>query len=203
MAWIIDYPIVLERMHRMGLRCLYYNSGAFGFTTGAGARTVGWLIGEDASIRAEARSLAMVVTPPTVDRLAELAVEAWTTLWPGPVWITPRSHWAYELDFGSRPWLPEALERLGLDPGMLLGRNNGSAIELRADEGDAARFFIRRLLEMLQGSDFQLTFPDRPAVATIHHHQQIWWSAAEAPGARALRDLAGGEAYGEAGTMTG
>ena len=91
----------------------------------------------------------------------------------------PRSHWAYELDFGSDAWMPHALRRLDIDPAQLSGRTNAAAIEFLPEESDRARAIRRDLLTQLAGSDFSLAFPSHPVIATLHHHKQIWWMSTD------------------------
>jgi hypothetical protein len=35
------------------------------------------------------------------------------------------------------------------------------------------------LLGRLLGSDFMLAWPGRPAVCTVHHHKQLWWTTTD------------------------
>jgi len=88
--------------------------------------------------------------------------------------VMPRSHWAYELDFGSDAWMPESLRRFDIDPAQLSERTNAAAIEFSPEESDRAAHFLRDLLTHLAGSDFSLAFPSHPVIATLHHHKQIW-----------------------------
>jgi hypothetical protein len=101
----------------------------------------------------------------------------------------PASHWAYELDFGSREWMPALLEAIGVDPGLLQHRTTAAAIEFAPEESPALVHFVVRLLEMLQGSDFALAFPHRRVVCTLHHHKQLWWTSAEDAVSDALEAL--------------
>jgi hypothetical protein len=176
LPWIIDYQIVLEQMRQQRLKCLYYNSGAFGFPPDAPVHTIGWIGPRDETIRPAALPFTRQVAAPHEENLASLARRAWGQLLPGRAWIMPMSHWAYELDYGSREWMPQLIESVDLDPGMLEGRNNGAAIEFSPEEGQAFDDFVRRLLEMLLGSDFMLAFPGRPVLCTVHHHKQLWWT---------------------------
>ena len=105
MPMIVDYPIVLERMEREGFRCLYHNSGAFGFLDESGSGSVGWIGAADATLKPAVRMLARMVAGPVEENLAALAVRAWEDHLSGPVWVMPKSHWAYELEFGSREWM--------------------------------------------------------------------------------------------------
>jgi hypothetical protein len=189
--WIVDYTRVLEEMRQQGLRSLYYNSGAFGFPDGAEAKPVGWIGPDDPTLRPEARGLALPVPPPYEQNLARLLVRAWRDLLPGAVWIMPRSHWAYELDFGSRDWMPALLEHAGIDQGLLAGRTNAAAIEFTPTETGPFAHLVEGLLRMLLGSDFALAFPGRPVTCTLHHHKQIWWSSSDPQIVLAMRQLAG------------
>ena len=179
MPWIIDYQIVLEQMRQQKLKCLYYNSGAFGFPADVAVRTVGWVGPADETIRPAAMPFTRQVAPPFEENLAAAARRAWEELLPGRAWVLPMSHWAYELDYGSREWMPQLIESVEMDPGMLEGRNNGAAIEFSPEEGEHFEEFVRRLLEMLLGSDFMLAFPGRAALCTVHHHKQLWWTTPE------------------------
>jgi hypothetical protein len=178
--WIIDYPIVLDQMRATGLRSLYYNGGAFGFGADRPTRSLGWIGPPDDTIRAEARPLLRQIPEPFEQNLASLLVRAWTEILPGRIWIMPGTSWSYELDFGSRQWLPPLLERIGIDPGLLQSRTNASAIEFSPDQQDRLASFVTRLLEMLQGSDFYFAFPGTRTVGMLHHHKQIWWTSADA-----------------------
>jgi hypothetical protein len=177
--WIIDYPIVLEHMRSMKMRSLYYNSGAFGFAQDEPTRSIGWIGPEDPTIRTEARVLVRQVAAPYEQNLAEQLLKAWRQILPGRIWVMPASHWAFELDFGSKEWMPPLLEAIGVDPGLLLHRTTAAAIEFTPEESPALAHLAARLLEMLQGSDFALAFPHRRVVCTLHHHKQLWWTSAE------------------------
>jgi hypothetical protein len=177
--WIIDYPIVLEHMREMKMRSLYYNSGAFGFGADVPTRTIGWIGPPDSSIKDAALAYVRRVPEPYEQNLSDLLVRAWQEILPGRLWVMPKSHWAYELDFGSRDWMPALLEHTGIDPGMLHGRTNAAAIEFAPDETGRLRHLARLLLEMLTGSDFAIAFPHRRVVCTLHSHKQLWWSSAE------------------------
>jgi len=180
MPWIIDYQLVLEQMREQRFKCLYYNSGAFGFPPDVQTQSVGWIGPPDDSIKPAARAMARPVPPPYESNLSELAARAWRELLPGRVWALPKSHWAYELDFSSRDWMPALLENIDLDPGMLAGRNNAAAIEFAPHEDRRFQYFIERLLQMLLGSDFLLVFPQRGTICTIHSHKQLWWTTSDA-----------------------
>ena len=163
-------------MRRRGYVSLYHNSGAFGFPPSVPTRSVGWVGPPDATIRPAAFPLVRHVPPPFERNLSELAAVAWQEHLPGPAWVQPRSHWAYELDFGSREWMPTALTSIGVDPTALASRNDGSAVAFSEGERDAFMRFVEALLANLLGSDFALAFPGHPVVCTVHHHKQLWWT---------------------------
>jgi hypothetical protein len=179
MPWIIDYQLVQEQMRRQHLKSLYYNSGAFGFSDPAAVKVIGWIGPPDSTLKPAAAALARPVLPPYEQNLARHLTELWRDHLPGKAWVMPMSHWAYELDFGSREWLPSALERLDLDPGHLQDRANGAALEFAPEESERFSFFAERLLEMLSQSDFMIAFPDRPVLCTVHHHKQLWWTTTD------------------------
>jgi hypothetical protein len=174
---IIDYEIVLQRLTAEGLKCHYPNGGAFGFDGGAEVR--GWIGPADETIKPAARELARRVDEPYEANLAAAAVRAWQQYLPGDVWVMPAAHWAFELNDGSRGWLPEAVEKLGLDSRLLKDRNSAAAIEFSSAETVALQDFAQRLLERLAQSDFTLAFAGRKTVCTVHHHKQLWWVTAD------------------------
>jgi len=176
---VIDYSLVTDAMRRGGFVSLYHNSGAFGFPEGTTTRSVGWVGPPDVSIRTAARPFVRHVPPPFERNLAELTAVTWLTHLHGPVWVLPKSHWAYELDFGSREWMPAALTSIGIEPATLEPRNDGSAIEFEPGERESFVHFVEALLTGLLGSDFALAFPGRPVMATIHHHKQVWWTSSD------------------------
>ncbi len=180
MPRVIDYPLVLENLTGAGLRCLYFNSGAFGFASGVETTSVGWVGPADETIRPAARPLARPVAEPYPATLAGLLVRAWAELLAGEVWVMPKAHWAYELDFGNKAWLPDALRSVGVDPADLIRRNNGAAVAFTADEAGAAGSLVEQLLRQLAGSDFAAAWPGRRVACTIHSHQQIWWTTDDA-----------------------
>lgn len=175
MPRLIDYPTTLETLQRQGLKSLYYNSGAFGFQ--GSVSYVGWIGPEDATLRPQIAPLATQVPPPYPPALTALCLEAWERYLAGVVWVMPMSHWPYELDFGSRDWMPAAVRALGLDPDRLQELTTGNAIEFMPGEGEPFAGFLRALLENLRMSDFMLAFPGRPVLCTVHHHQQLWWAS--------------------------
>lgn len=175
MPWIIDYPTVQEQMREMRFKSLYYNSGAFGFPPDVETEIVGWMGEDDPTLRDSARSLTRKIPEPYVDTMVKLLTRLWMEDLPGRAWVLPMSHWSYELDHGSKDWLPAVLEHIGIDPGLLINRTNGAAIEFAADETEPFQLLITRLLEMLQSSDFAIAFPKHPVLITLHHHKQLWW----------------------------
>jgi hypothetical protein len=177
---LIEYEQLVSRMSALGMRSLYYNSGAFGPVDSAAMKFVGWIGPDDPSIRPEALAAARRVPPPYEPALAKLAARAWCELFPGPAWIMPKSHWAYELDFGSKQWMPAALARLGIDSENLAPRTTAPAIQFKPSESDLLQQFVQTLLENLRGSDFALAFPNHPTLCTIHHHKQLWWVTTDA-----------------------
>lgn len=180
MPWIIDYEMVLDQMRRQRMKSLYPNSGAFGFLDTASVRQRGWLGPPDVTLRPEAVQAARQVIEPHESNLAKLLVQAWRDVIGGKVWIMPMSHWAYELDYGSREWMPAVLEHAGLDPGLLETRSDAAAIEFSLTEAGHVQHLVQRLIEMLFGSDFAVAFPGTPLLCTIDHHQQVWWSSTDA-----------------------
>jgi hypothetical protein len=192
MPTIVDYPQVLQRMEAEGFRSLYHNSGAFGFGRVVDLRYTGWVGPPDGSIRAEARPFLRQFGPPYGATLSRAAGEVWTGHLPGAIWVMPMSHWSYELDFGSREWMPAALGAAGVNGEELVTRANGAALEFAAQERGGFEALVAQLLTNLRASDFMLAFPGRAALCTVHHHKQLWWQTTDA----ALHDRL--MTYGEA-----
>lgn len=190
MPRLIEYSEVLQTMQRLGLVSLYYNSGAFGFERDISVEIVGWIGPRDPSIRESMLPLTVSVAPPDARTLAKLVAMAWHALFPGEIWITPKSHWAYELDFGNANWLPGALASIGIDSKILQPQTQAPAIAFARDELNLFQSFTTALLTNLDGSDFQASFPHHQAVATLHHHKQIWWQTPIPILADRLRELA-------------
>jgi hypothetical protein len=193
MPRIIDYPRVVEQMTVDGRVSLYPNSGAFGFAPGVVSRAVGW-VGEDddPSIRPEARGLIRPVAAPYETTLAAMAARAWRDLLAGDVWVLPKSHWAYELQFGSYEWMPGLLREVGVDARVLEARHDGTALAFDAGETAAFERLVAGLLRRLLGSDFMLAWPGRPALCTVHHHKQLWWTTTAEPVYAGLERIARG-----------
>lgn len=186
MPQIIPYETVLAVMTGRGFRCNYYNGGAFGFTGPAAAdvRYVGWVGPEDPTLRPAAALAARQVPPPFEENLATLLARACGADGVlgdrGRAWVMPMSHWAFELDYGSRDWMPGALADVGIDPTALEGLTNAAAIEFDLPaEVEPLRRFVRSLLTNLQASDFMLAFTDHPVLCTLHHHKQLWWTTTD------------------------
>ncbi|HEX5244014.1 MAG TPA: hypothetical protein VFW23_12185 [Tepidisphaeraceae bacterium] len=179
MPQIVDYPVVLDRMTALSMKCLYYNSGAFGPADHSATKIIGWIGGEDPTIRPDARAVAKIVQPPIEKNLAQLVESAWKTIVRGPIWFMPKSHWAFELDFGNHAWLSPALEAAQVDWKALAPRTNASAVEFGVNESDAASALLQAILTHLVGSDFALAWPSWPVACTIHHHKQLWWTTSD------------------------
>jgi hypothetical protein len=180
MPTIVDYAKVLDQTQSQGLRSLYHNSGAFGFPRGADVKYAGWIGPPDETIRPEARSLVQQIDPPYVPNLVNRLIGLWQAHLPGVIWFTPMSHWSFELDHGSKTWMPGLLREIKIDPAPLTHLNNAPAIEFGDNEADLVGTVATGLLENLKSSDFAILFPDRPAIATLHHHQQLWWTTTDA-----------------------
>lgn len=175
MPSIIDYQHVLAQMTAQRLVCHYFNSGAFGFPRGVTLHVQAWIGPDDPTIRPEARSFVRPVPPPYESTLATLASRFWQDHLQAPAWIMPMSHWAFELEHGSRDWLPPLLRAIGVDPDALRSRNNAAAIELQPSETAAFEHLVSGLLTHLAASDFTIAFPHQPLLCTLHHHKQLWW----------------------------
>ncbi|CAN5702487.1 hypothetical protein BH09PLA1_BH09PLA1_27070 [soil metagenome] len=190
MPRIVAYEQVLARLNAQGMKCLYFNGGAFGFETSADVLACGWIGPADASIRDEVMSLTRSVSPPYAQNLSQMLHRAWLEFLPGEIWVMPASHWAYELDFGNAGWLHDALREIGVDAADLQSRTNAAAIEFALSEASLARTFIGQLLERLSDSDFVIAFPGRATLCSVHHHQQLWWQTTDASLAGQLADVA-------------
>jgi hypothetical protein len=191
-AEIVDYDTVLQTLLGQGLKTLYYNSGSFGFPPGVATQTVAWIGPPDPTIRPEALSFTRQIGPPYTENLTRLALRAWGDLLPGVLWAMPRSHWAYELDFGSKDWMPPALAACGVNAAELAPLTTGAAIEFNWGNSGQFASFLKALLDNLSGSsDFQLVWPGKPVVCTVHHHKQLWWTTSDDATNQALTELPG------------
>lgn len=187
MPRVIDYDEVLRSLTGRRLVSLYYNSGAFGFDRSAAVQHAGWILREDPTIRPAARELARLVAgdEQTLATMAARLVDQ-------AVWVMPKSHWAYELDFGSSAWLPAALGAIGIDADTLIRRHDGSAIEFSTAEKTTFESFTGALLKNLAGSDFMFVTADARTICTIHHHKQLWWSSVDEDVITRVRQAPGG-----------
>ncbi|MDB5325511.1 MAG: hypothetical protein JWM57_1080 [Phycisphaerales bacterium] len=186
MARIVDYADVLRQVEILGLRCVYYNTGALGFPAGETPHIAGWLGPDDPTIRPEMAANSVRVPLPYPKNLAEKLGNVWPAVIDGEAWLMPKSHWAFELDHGNGPWLAPALRAVGIDPEMLRPRTTGDAIAFTPGE-DGLSGLVETLLQNLNTSDFSVLFPRHRLLLTIHHHQQLWWQAAEQETAQKLQ----------------
>lgn len=162
-----------------GMVCNYFNSGAFGFPRGTTVEILGWIGKADGTIRPEMLARVREVRTPIETTLAMAAAEVWQTEFRGTAWIMPASHWAYELDFGSKDWMPDALKEIGVDSASLSPRTNAAAIEFEEGEQDGFSKLLTSLLTHLAASDFTVAFPGRAVLCTVHHHKQLWWQTSD------------------------
>ena len=188
MPRVVEYQAVERQMAAQRFVSLYPNSGAFGYPRDIPTHSVGWITGDDPTIRPAARELTISVAG--VPQLVQLASDTWQDRFPGDAWIMPKAHWAYELDFGSGQWMPDLLRSVGVDAGQLGLRHDGSALAFESADADAFARVLQGLLENLLGSDFQLVFPNHDLVCTIHHHRQLWWTSPNADLIASLRLMA-------------
>src|SRR5881227_421632 len=109
MPYLLDYKIATRQLTGGGFVSLYHNSGAFGFPPAANVHTIGWTGGEDSTIRPEMAPMIRRVAQPYAGTMARLAQHAWTTHLAGECWLSPKSHWHYEMHYGNRRLLEELL----------------------------------------------------------------------------------------------
>ena len=185
MPRIVDYAEVLQSLTERGLVSLYFNSGAFGFDRGVPVQHAGWILREDATIRPAARELARLITGDE----STLATMAARVIDRQGVWLMPKSHWAYELDFGSSAWLPGALEAIGVDAASLIKRHDGTAIEFLPVERAGFESLVTALLQHLAGSDFMFVTANARTICTVHHHKQLWWTSPDADVIEAVKAM--------------
>ena len=174
MPRIVDYPQVYATLTAQGLICRYHNSGAFGLPGSPAIR--GWIGLPDPTIRPELQPSTRQFAPPSEHNLAASLRSTWEAHLQPHAWAMPMSHWGYELEYGSKFWMPDLLQSLGIDPKPLRGLNNAAAVEFAAGEGDGLQQFVLTALQNLGGSDFMLAFPPYQALCMIHHHKQLWWT---------------------------
>jgi hypothetical protein len=176
---VIEYAIALQQLQQQGLVCNYFNGGAFGFPRGLDVHVLGWIAADDPTIRPQMRPHIRQIPAPAEANMSQAAVRSWQNEFPRVAWIMPLSHWAFELDFGSKSWLPALIESTGIDPKVLAGRSDASPVSFSPDEAPHLGNFLQTLLENLAASDFMLAFPPHPLLCTIHHHKQLWWVSPE------------------------
>lgn len=164
MRRIVPYGEALSSLNAAGLRAAYPRGGALAFVEPRGQIVEGWLTGEDAALRPEARAWARVVGD--VDALAR-GVRARHEAFACAAWLMPKAHWAHELS--AHRWIE------GVLPGVevLRGVADASAVELA--DGEEVERVARALLNGLDGSDFTLAWAERAAFCTLHHRKQVWW----------------------------
>jgi hypothetical protein len=179
MPRIIDYATVVELLTREGFKSLYFNSGAFGFAAGVETISRGWIGEPDRSIREAAIPMIRQVGEPVVPRLVSGLMQVWRQDLPGAVWVMPKSHWAFEFEFGSRDWMPTAMDRIGVDWRQLAPLNISPAIEFQSSDAGPFEYFAGELLTHLAQSDFQLIFPGLRTICTVHSRKQLWWTTAD------------------------
>src|ERR1051325_9035643 len=112
-------------------------------------RITGWTAGEDPTIRPELRSSIHAFAPGATEKMAASASAAWSNYLPGPAWIMPLSHWAFELDFGSKAWLPTLLKSVHVEPYPLADRTDASPLEFQPGEQADLTRFLQTLLDQL------------------------------------------------------
>lgn len=178
MAEVVDYGRVQAELGGKGLRCLYHNSGSWGFGDPTKVRAVGWILADDVTLRPGAREVARVLDG--IDELVTGVMSTWERVG-GDLWLLPGSHWAYELDFGT-PAMEAVLHRWGVKGAEgLVGRNDGSAVRFGLSGGvdgvdeAAAAGILKELLGCGTTSDYQIVFPSLPLTGIAHHHVQVWW----------------------------
>ena len=175
MPAIVEYELVTLRLTGDGFQCNYPNGGSFRFAPAIRTEVRGWITHPDPTIRPEMQPSIRLIPPPSEHNLAALAARTWCDLLPGPAWIMPAAHWSFELEHGDRQWLPALLKSIAINSADLSPRTNAAAIEFTPADAPLFEQFLAGLFYALTGSDFTLAFPGRPAIATIHHHKQLWW----------------------------
>jgi hypothetical protein len=176
---VIDYPAVLQQMTERGFRCNYPNGGSFSFGPDARIHTRAWIGPPDPTIRPKFAQLVQMIQAPYEVNLAQALVRTWKETMPGRLWVMPMSHWHFELNFGSREWLPSLLEDIGVDSAALVHRSDASALEFTPEQPEPLERLIRGLLENLVSSDFMIVFCESPVLCALHHHKQLWWTTTE------------------------
>jgi len=170
------------------MKPLYYNSGTFGFVETSDETYVGWIGQEDPTLRPNMRELAVRISAPVPQNLAGLVRQLWESVG-GPIWFTPGSYWAYELQDGGEHYMPALLRSVKIDPQPMEDLNQGSALEFCQDEIDVSSDFLRAVIEQTQITDYGIIFPNAPIIGLVHHHRQIWWRVKDATWQTRLREL--------------
>ena len=180
MPQVVPYANVVETMARSGARPAYPNGGSFDWPAGVECAVLGLLTTPDATIRPGLPTRPL--TDPTPAGLAEALVDRWTGDLGGPLWLLPGHHWAHELQHSGGPWAADLLRTLGLDPAALERETTAHALAFAPAEADAARRAAETIWRNLDRADWAACFPDLPpeklALATLHHHGQLWWRTA-------------------------
>ena len=169
MPWIIDYSLVLDQLRARGLRCLYYNSGAF-------------------ALLDPSRAVAVESTGSRRSAPARVA-EVWKRLAPGPLWLMPKTHWQHEIQSREAAWLTATLERIGVDPGLLEHRTSAAAVEFAEVEADAVRRVIAQILLAEPPSEFTIAFPRYALLGTVGTANGLNWQTGDEALAAQLRAI--------------
>jgi len=178
MPTVIDYATVTTATNRLGLQCVYHNSGSFGFVENNTVKIVGWLGPADATVRPGLGTL-IHAPPPYPQTLAAKITQVWQIILSGPAWVLPKSHWAHDLDPAYGHWLDDTLSAIGINPAPLRPLANAAAIEFSSNESAAFIRLVEALLLNLKSTDYAVIFPEHPHLVTLHHHQQVWWQTAD------------------------
>lgn len=162
---------MLAAAEGVGLRCVYPNGAAFA-PRGEAWPTVGWITGDDTTVRPAFRDMTTYVP---VDTLAPKLASV-CRLFETEVWIAPVHHWAAELAHGRDDAggnLGPLLLKHGIDPAPLMHLTQADAVAF--DDATVLRAFCAELFQKMWKSDFTLLVPGVLCVATLHHHRQVWW----------------------------
>ncbi len=131
----------------------------------------GLLTGEDATVRPGLATRLLADATP--GGLAAALVSPLDRLG-GVAWLSPGHHWAHELHHSGSNWASELLDRLGLPR-----PDERTAAALAFDDAAELLWVATTVWEHLDRADWACSFPnlpgDRFALATLHHHRQLWW----------------------------
>ena len=166
----VGYDEVLAAAEAVGLRCVYPNGAAFAPTEDW--HVAGWVTGEDATVRPQFRDSLRRVDAATLPAL--VATAAFDLA--GEAWVAPVHHWAAELDHGvdaAGGSTADAFAAAGVDVDAQSMRRQADAVV--ATSAAALSSLLADLLPRLWKTDFTLLLPGVAAVATLHHHRQVWW----------------------------